>query len=157
MKDAIGLYSRPNGLVLWNTLIVGFRFKLWPRLLCCLLGQDSKSPSLITEEYMGTNNFLGNPVRNFESRGGGKHYDGMISQGGRWEQCSKSFHALEVRSGDSSDISPYDLTLVDKNLWITKLFADFRGYKKDDDFVVLCIHGFPTSNYDWSKVSLIYI
>ena len=81
----------------------------------------------------------------------------MISQGGRWEQCSKSLDALEVRSGDSSDISPYDFTLVDKNLLITKLFADFRGYKKDDDIVVLCIHGFPTSNYDWSKVSLIYI
>ncbi|CAH3136844.1 unnamed protein product [Pocillopora meandrina] len=31
-------------------------------------------------------------------------------------------------------------------------YQDFRGYKKDDDIVVLCIHGFPTSNYDWSKV-----
>ena len=35
---------------------------------------------------------------------------------------------------------------------VTKLFADFRGFKEDEDIVVLCIHGFPTSNYDWSKV-----
>ena len=33
-----------------------------------------------------------------------------------------------------------------------KLFSDFRGFKEDDGIVVLCIHGFPTSNYDWSKV-----
>lgn len=31
-------------------------------------------------------------------------------------------------------------------------FSDFRGYKHDEESVVLCIHGFPTSNYDWSKV-----
>ena len=32
------------------------------------------------------------------------------------------------------------------------LLSDFRGYKQDEESVVLCIHGFPTSNYDWSKV-----
>jgi len=31
-------------------------------------------------------------------------------------------------------------------------YQDFRGYKEDEDSVVLCIHGFPTSNYDWSKI-----
>lgn len=31
-------------------------------------------------------------------------------------------------------------------------YQDFRGYKHDEESVVLCIHGFPTSNYDWSKV-----
>ncbi|XP_073228997.1 mesoderm-specific transcript protein-like [Porites lutea] len=31
-------------------------------------------------------------------------------------------------------------------------YQDFRGYKQDEESVVLCIHGFPTSNYDWSKV-----
>lgn len=31
-------------------------------------------------------------------------------------------------------------------------YQDFRGYKADEESVVLCIHGFPTSNYDWSKV-----
>ncbi|XP_074609506.1 mesoderm-specific transcript protein-like isoform X2 [Acropora palmata] len=30
-------------------------------------------------------------------------------------------------------------------------YQDFRGYKADEESVVLCIHGFPTSNYDWSK------
>lgn len=32
------------------------------------------------------------------------------------------------------------------------LLSDFRGYKQDEESVVLCVHGFPTSNYDWSKV-----
>lgn len=31
-------------------------------------------------------------------------------------------------------------------------YQDFRGYIADEESVVLCIHGFPTSNYDWSKV-----
>lgn len=31
-------------------------------------------------------------------------------------------------------------------------YQDFRGFKEDDGIVVLCIHGFPTSNYDWSKI-----
>lgn len=62
---------------------------------------------------------------------------------------------MEVRLGDSSDISLYDFIFVDKNLWIIKLFVDFRGYKKDDDIVVFCIYGFFISNYDWLKVSLI--
>ena len=33
-----------------------------------------------------------------------------------------------------------------------RFFLDFRGYQHDEESVVLCIHGFPTSNYDWSKV-----
>lgn len=37
-------------------------------------------------------------------------------------------------------------------VFINLCFSDFRGYKADEESVVLCIHGFPTSNYDWSKV-----
>ena len=71
--------------------------------------QDSKSPSLITEEYMGTDNVFGNPVRNFESRGVVNTTMELYPRGGGGSNAQS--HLMLWRSGQETAVISVHMTL----------------------------------------------